>query len=269
LQNTAVNKDAKLLSAKSACISDSMSALWFGFESDNWIMKQKIILEIVPWVDRKANRGWTTENRKSIVNLCKSSELGRRMLNGDDFCVCVLDKIQQKYKFAEYQKLLSSEKIKAFSDFGNYCLTDKTANKTILNSLRADAGQHIKDGRYDDAIRLLQGGIIENGNATAADHYLLGKLYLLTKQPVKALKTLKQGEKLDDSELLVQVTLAHAYLLNDEYQEAKEIHKKYRNQNVTTSQSWIQRTKEDFAEFKRVGIQHPDFERLLKLLDVQ
>jgi hypothetical protein len=38
----------------------------------------------------------------------------------------------------------------------------------------------------------------------------------MTKQYGKAIKFLKEGEKQDDTELLVKLNLAHAYLMNDE-----------------------------------------------------
>jgi uncharacterized membrane protein YheB (UPF0754 family) len=44
----------------------------------------KIILEVVPWVDKKLSRGWSTENRNYIINQCKTS-LARSMPNSDDF----------------------------------------------------------------------------------------------------------------------------------------------------------------------------------------
>jgi hypothetical protein len=46
-------------------------------------MKQKILLEVVPWVDAKLSRGWTVENRKFVINQCKTSAL--ELANSDDF----------------------------------------------------------------------------------------------------------------------------------------------------------------------------------------
>jgi hypothetical protein len=37
------------------------------------------------------------------------------MTNSDDFCVCILDKINPQFK--EFQKLLAVERAKAFKDF--------------------------------------------------------------------------------------------------------------------------------------------------------
>lgn len=107
-QETPLSKDAKRLSIdKSSCLKSATRNLWFGFESSNWIMKQKIVLEVVPWVDTKLSRGWTLENRKFVINQCKTSALARKLANSDDFCICIQEKIQKKYKFQEFQDLLA------------------------------------------------------------------------------------------------------------------------------------------------------------------
>ncbi|TDE53432.1 tetratricopeptide repeat protein [Flavobacterium sp. GT3P67] len=267
VQDTPVSKDAKRLSAeKSACMQSNSGNLWFGFESKNWIMNQKIILEVVPWVDDKLSRGWTLENRKAIIDQCKTSNLAQKMTNSDDFCVCILDKIQSKYKFKEFQKLLAVERAKAFKDFGNSCFGETSLSKSVYGDLRKQATLLAKQGKQGEAILKLT-TIINDGKATALDYNAIGNSYLLTKQYGKAIKFLKEGEKLDSTELLIQLNLAHAYLLNDNYASAKAIYKEYQSQNVTDSLSWTQKVKQDFAAFKKAGITSGDFERILKLMD--
>lgn len=268
-QSTSVNKDARRLSMdKSSCLKADLEYLWFGFESKNWIMNQKIILEVVPWVDNKLSRGWTLENRQTIIKQIKTSDLVKKMINSkDDFSLCVLEKMQKKYKFKEFQNLLAIEKSKAFKDFGNACLSEKPMNKTILASIRLDASQHFSNKRYDEAIDLLSLGIIENGNAKALDYNALGTFYLYSKQYEKAIQALKEGEKADGSELLIQLNLAHVYLLKGDYKKAKEIHKKYNGQNVTTVWAWKNKTEYDFEELKKAGFKSDDFDRILKLLE--
>lgn len=266
VQAEPVSKDAKRLSVdKSSCLNGNSNALWFGFESKNWIMKQKIVLEVVPWVDKKLSRGWSLENRKSIIDQCKTSNLAQKMSNSDNFCVCVSERIQAKYKFQEFQKLLPMERSKVFKDAGDVCLNETNASPAISADLRKEASLLIKNGKYGTAIEKLA-LIINSGKATVLDYNAIGSCYLLTKQYGKALKYLQEGEKLDNTELLVQLNLAHAYLLNDNYKEAKKIYKKYQNQNVTDSLSWIQKTEQDFKAFQKAGIQNEDFERVLRLI---
>ena len=266
IQDEPVRKDAKRLSMdKSTCLK-SNNLLWFGFESKNWIMNQKIVLEVVPWVDYKLSRGWTKENRKAIIDQCKTSNLAQKMTNSADFCVCVSDKIQSKYSFKEFQKLLIEERNKAFKDFGTICFNETGASDAFNSDLRTQATVLAKKSSYGAAIAKMN-TIINNGKGSALDYNTLGYYYLLTKQYGKALKVLQEGEKLDATELLIQLNLAHAFLLNGNYKSAKAIHKTYSNQNVTDSLSWTQKTKLDFDAFQKVGIQDEDFDAVLKILE--
>ncbi|MBQ0908686.1 tetratricopeptide repeat protein [Flavobacterium sp. F-328] len=265
-QSKAVSKDAQLLSAdKSLCLQQNSSNLWFAFESKNWIMSQKIILEVVPWVDTKLSRGWTVDSRKAIIEQCKTSNLAKKMSNSDDFCVCILDKIQNKYKAKEFTKLLPAEQSKAFKDFGNNCYGETSLSQSIYADLRTQATTLAKQGKPAEAITQLL-TIVNDGQATALDYNALGRNYLMTKQYGKAIKYLQEGAQKDPSELLIQLNLAHAYLLNDNFSAAKKIHKTYQNQNVTAQASWVKQTELDFAAFAKAGIQSADFDRILKLL---
>lgn len=267
VQDTPVSKDAKRLSVdKTTCFKLNSNAIWFGFESKNWIMNQKIVLEVVPWVDNKASKGWTLENRKAIIEQCKTSNLAQKMTNSDDFCVCILDKIQEKYSYFEFQKLLLIERSKAFKDFGASCFGETSVSNATYSGLRKEALNFAKQGKYGQVIAKLT-TIINDGKANALDYNLIGTSYLLTKQYGKAIKFLNEGEKLDDAELLIKLNLAHAYLLNDNFKSAKLIYKKYQFQNVTDTLSWVEKTKLDFENFKKVGIQNENFEKVLTLIE--
>ena len=266
-QENAVSTDAKRLSIdKSLCLLPSSNAMWFGFESKNWIMNQKIILEVVPWVNNRLSSGWTLENRKLIIKQCKTSELAKRIINPDDFCVCVLDKVQKEYKFQEFQKLLEIEKSKVFKDFGSICFNETGASKTYYSELSSQATDLVKQGKYGEAIDKIA-IVVANGKANSKDYNTLGYAYIRTKQYGKAIKFLKEGEILDSSELLIQLNLAHAYLLNKDFKLSKQIHKKYQFQNVTDSLSWTQKVILDFETFKAAGLPSGDFDRILRLFE--
>ena len=263
----AISKDAKRISFdKSSCLQQNDGMIWFGFLSKNWILNQKVVLEVVPWVDTKLNRGWNQDNKNEIISLCKTSNMAQKMANSDDFCVCILDKIMKQYRYVEFQKLLAIEKTKVFKDFGNACYNDANISKNVFDDLRTQANTLIKLQKYNEAIPKLN-TIITDGKATALDYSAIGYAYILTKQYAKAIKFLKEGEKLDDTELAVKLNLAHAYLVSDDYSSAKSIYKKYQNQNVTDSLSWKDKAKLDLENFKKAGLPSSDFDRVLNLFD--
>jgi tetratricopeptide (TPR) repeat protein len=265
VQNNPVNKDAKRLSVNSsACFKSGF--MWFGFENKNWIMNQRIVLEVVPWVNTKLSRGWNLENRKSVLNLCKATDLAKKIPNSDNYCVCILEKLQKEYRFQEYQNLLAIEKTKVIRDFGNACFTETGGSNAIYSALRNQASDLLQQGKYGEAITKTR-TIIDNNQAIVSDFNTLGSCYILTKQYGKAIKYLKEGEKLDNSELLIQLNLAHAYLLNGDYSQAKSIYKKYQSQNVTDSLSWAQKIKLDFETFQKAGLPNDNFDRVLRLFE--
>lgn len=260
-----VSKDAKRLSInKSSCLKENISTIWFGFESKNWLLSQKVVVEVVPWVDIKLSRGWNQDNKNEIISLCKTSTMAQKMANSDDFCVCILNKIMKQYRYDEFQKLLAVEKKKVYKDFGNACYKDSDISKNIFNDLRTQSASLIKAQKYNEAIPKLN-TIVNEGKATALDYSSLGFCYILTKQYAKAFKALEEGEKLDDTELMVKLNLAHAYLVSNDYSAAKAIYKKYQTQNVTDSLSWVEKTKLDFKTFEKAGLPTKDFEKVLKL----
>ncbi|MCD8529567.1 MAG: hypothetical protein LRY25_02165 [Flavobacterium sp.] len=89
-QKEKVNKDAKLITSSSLCLTN-LPNLWFGFESQNWVMNQKIVLEVVPWVDYKASRGWTKEAKKEVLDIAEKSEVAKILTNKATFLATFID----------------------------------------------------------------------------------------------------------------------------------------------------------------------------------
>ena len=101
--------------------------------------------------------------------------------------------------------------------------------------------------------------------SSVLDYANFGYCYLITKQYGKAIKYLKEGEQKDPSELFIKLNIAHAYLLDNNYSEAKSIYKEYQTQNLTAKLSWTQKVKDDFEVFQKLGLPSGDFDRVLKL----
>lgn len=267
-QPNPVSKDAKVVSMqKSTCLNENTRNLWFAFENHNWIMNEKIVLEIVPWVDRKASRGWSQENKKTAVDFIKTAETASRLPNSDSFCFNLIEKIQTDYKFSEFQKLSAIEKNALIAKFEDAALSE-TGNTLIFNKIiRLEAKRMASQGKFENAIQLLNDKVINKGKGTALDYNSLAEQYIFTKQFEKALKSLKNAEKLDSSELLVQLNLAHTYMFLENTDVAKTIHNKYKEQNVSATQSWKNKTINDLDTFQKMNLPNDHFKKILRLVD--
>ncbi len=266
-QNNPINNEAKVLSlGKSACLTLKTENIYFGFESKNWVMNQKIILEIVPWVDNKLSRGWNSQNKQATLKLCKLSETAKKLQNSDNFCVCQIEKLQEKYKFFEFDNLLQAEKTSNLKTIEVDCLKKTGDNQLIDDTIRAEIDALIKNEKYDLAINKLL-YIVKIGNSTAIDFNNLCTCFMLTKQYQKALINIQKAEVLDNSDLQIQLNLAHSFMLNNDLKSAKKIHEKFKNQNLNSTQSWIEKTKIDFEYFLKSGLPNNNFNKILRIIE--
>ncbi len=265
VQNTPINKEAKLLTENSGCVSNNSKNLWIGFESDNWFMKQKIVFELVPWVNEKLSRGWTIAAKKSVLDEVKKLDIISSIAKKNEFAGSMLDLISKKMTYKEFKNLFPEEKQKIFSDLTFVALKETKEDEILSELNRKKSSELFNSGKKEAAITMLE-STIASPSKSASDYNLLGKYYILTFQHEKALKTLKTAEKIDESDLGIKLNLAHAYVLTDDFKKAKEIHKRFAGQNISADVSWKQQTKSDFAEFEKQGVNSKYFSKILKLL---
>lgn len=90
---------------------------------------------------------------------------------------------------------------------------------------------------------------------------------MLSKQYSKAEEAYSKGLKLNPSEIIFNLDLAHVYLFTDRLSKAKDLHKKYRNQSLSTGKSWAAQVKIDFSTFEKRGLPTNDFKKILRVLD--
>lgn len=267
VQNTPTNKEAKLLSSNSSCLTKNSQNLWFAFQSDNWLMNQKVVLEIVPWVNKKLSRGWTTETKKEVLNLAKTIKVYPGLTKKEQFSALLLDAISQKYTYKEYTSLLSQEKNTILDTLTEEILKKTGETNLLFNLARQKSNTAFLSGNIDVAITILQSEIIDKNRAEAMDYAVMGKYFLLSKQFDKAEKAFAIGIEKDATEINLQLNKAHLYLFTDRLSEAKELHKKYKNQNVNAKTGWIEQTKLDFELFKKYNLPTDDFKKILRVLE--
>lgn len=266
IQNEPINKEAKLLSEKSKCLNGNQN-LWFVFESDNWIMKQKIVFEVVPWVDYKFKNGWTNAAKKELLLEIENNVIFKSINQKYKLLGYFIETFTSKYDFNDYKEIIPAEKAKAFNDVMDESLKKSGLMKSYLDGIRAEAKRFLSAKEYEKGMSLIENEIIQKGRATDLDYGLQGDFYLMTKQYIKAEVAIKKAISMNATNIEHQLRLAHVYLFSDRVSDAKDIHKKYRSNNVSSSKSWVQATKEDFENFKKNGLPTDDFKKILRILE--
>jgi cytochrome c-type biogenesis protein CcmH/NrfG len=79
---------------------------------------------------------------------------------------------------------------------------------------------------------------------------LLGGYYLVTKQFAKAEQVYNSGLKLNPSDIIFQLKLAHVYMFTNRLSMAKALHKSFSNQNIESNKTWKEQVNDDFKEFQ-------------------
>lgn len=265
-QNNPVNKDARRITYQgTTCFRTG--EMWFGFESKNWILNQKIVLEVVPWVDAKRSRGWTTERKLDLINSSKDVAVYSLLNKKDEFSACYLESIEKKFSYREYKGLLEIELKRESDAITESCLLKTGESSKLLQLIRDKASKLFESGKSEAAIETIQTEIIDAKKATAMDYFDLGNYYLLTKQFSKAESSIEKGILIDSEEINLQLALAHLYLFTDRISEAKEIHKKHQDQNVSPAISWNKQVEKDFATFKKYGFPTKNFKKIRRILE--
>ncbi len=265
-QKEKVNKEVRLISTSSTCLTN-IPNLWFGFESQNWLMSQKIVLEVVPWVDYNVSRGWTKQTKKEIEKMCTSFSFYNQLSKKEIFTGEFINLFTERYKYAEFKNMLDSEKATINSEITLQSLNNTKQMNDFLEFKRKTAWDFYKKGEYQKAISFIQDEIIGNKWAQAKDYSALGDIYIETKQFIVAKESYFKATELDSNHLWYQLKYANALVFNDELSEAKEIHKKYKSNNIDAKTSWTQQAKFDVAFYKSKGLNVDDFKKILRILE--
>lgn len=259
-QNTPVNKDAKLFTTES-------DNFWFVFESNNWILKEKIALEVVPWVDHKLSRGWNSDTKKELISLLEKQKVTASLKKKDEFFALFLDDFSKKYTYKEYKQLLQVEKSNALEICTENALKKSGEVEKLYNAIRDKSRDLFQQEKTNEAIDVIATEMIAKKRATYKDFGILGDYYLLSKQFTKAEEAYQNGLKLNPSEINFQLNLAHVYLFTDRVSEAKEIYKKYANQTLFTGKTWKEQMKDDFENFEQRGFPKQNYKKILRMIE--
>lgn len=251
------------------CINGNATSLYFAFQSENSVLDERIILELLPWIDEEASKGWTKDIKDNLYKEFVSAMVsaGAEKEEAQNVSQCIILKMQSNYTLPQIQNYSEPELNAVFKQLGEECVEEGGYYEAMAedeqNTLAEEADKLAEDGKYGEAAdKLLE--LINSVESPEAFYYNeIGYNLLLSKQFTRALKYLKEGEIKDETDLLIQGNLAHAYLLSGDFQKANFIYQKYRGQNVDAKTSWEDMVKEDYDAFKKLGISSSKFAEIL------
>ena len=267
-QKNPVSKDAKVISlAKNICLDDDVKSIWFAFKNENWMMNEKIVLEIVPWVDKKASRGWTPKRKKDLVeNLMNNGDLTYVKKDiSRNVALSIFNQLEEKFRYQDFTLLSAEDQKFETEQLEEKAFIQNDALDLYYEMICYKANLLAKKGNVDEAIALIESKVTSKPTARAVNYNSLAELYVKSKQFEKALKTLKNAQNLDPSELKVQMNLAHVYMFMDNVGASKEIHKKYMNQNVSAKQTWKNKAINDLDGFKKTDLPQDNISKIWRL----
>jgi tetratricopeptide (TPR) repeat protein len=221
----------------------------------------------VPWVDYKASRGWTKQNKKELETEITRLNFVSSLTKKEIFSGELINLIIAKYKFNEFKDLLSSEKTNIIQNLSLIAIQNTKQMNDFLEFSRKTAWDFYKKNQHQKAIDYIITEIVENKWAQAKDYSALGDIYIETKQYVKAKESYLKAIQLDTNQLWYQLKYANALVFNDELSEAKEIHKKYKSNNIDVKTSWTQQAKLDIDFYKSKGLNVDDFKKIIRILE--
>lgn len=262
-----INKDSKVISIKNTNCFENAPSIWFGFENKNWVLSTKIVLEVVSWIDYSASRGWNLETKKELLTEAEKVTTVKMVANKNNYLATFLKVFTAKYKYSEYKQLLAIEKMNAMQSIATESLAQSGELQNYLDKIRSASFDLFKIGKSEEAITLIQKEIIEKKYAKDNDYSALGDIYLFNKQFVKAEEQYKKAIDKNTSELRHQLKLAHVFMFSNKIGEAKDIHKLYKDNNISANKSWIAQTKYDFEDFEKRGFSTDNFKKILRILE--
>jgi tetratricopeptide (TPR) repeat protein len=244
-----------------------VKSIWFAFKNENWMMNEKIVLEIVPWVDKKASRGWTLKRKKDLVeNLMNNGDLTYVKKDiSRKVALSIFNQLEEKFRYQDYTLLSAEDQKFETEQLEEKAFIQNDALDLYYEMICHKANLLAKKGNVDEAVALIESKVTSKPTAKAVNYNSLAELYMKSKQFEKALKTLKNAENLDPSELKVQMNLAHVYMFMDNVSTSKEIHKKYMNQNVSAKQTWKNKAINDLDGFKKTDLPQDNISKIWRL----
>ena len=101
---------------------------------------------------------------------------------------------------------------------------------------------------------------------TAEAYGTLAWYDLLDRKPQEAIAAVLEGLRIDPAQEWMKTNLAHGYLFDGQYEKARDLYLANRTNKLNDKQTFAEAVLDDFRRFREKGLNHPDMEKIEKLL---
>jgi hypothetical protein len=272
------------------CVNGVRGQIYIGFYNKNKVFSERIILEVLPWIDNKSVSGWTQEVKNKFIERM-IAQAPQDYPNKTKMATCITEGIIAQKTLYEFMALGKESQKDFINEITSLCEESTKDKKSEEMEIR----QKIRDASDSYGKIIVYNEIKDKGYFKERDYISCGKLYIETKQYLKGVKLLEKGVKEFDENLRLKLLLAHLYLFNEDVEQAKTIYKKYKNQNITNSGkqlvtpkaqekseevprktakasppvpiTFLEQIQKDFTAFEAKGIVNPHFKEILDFLN--
>ena len=222
---------------------------------------------------------WSGAKREAIFQEFQSSFEGKLTPSVSEVSMCMLSKLTNNFTPEEFDAKVKSEKEMLASWMKKDCYIE-TKNEGLekrmieLEAMKLKINELEQNGDFEAEAALAERTAFEFPSTACQKKHI--RALLLSNQLIKAQTLAETLAKNNPEDLVVQLNLAHIYLLSNHYKEAEKQYKKFQKQEIPPSEGsntegvvWEQMVASDFDFFIKNKIYHSSFDNIKKKLKIK
>ena len=222
---------------------------------------------------------WSGAQREAFFQDFQARFEGKLTPSVSEVSMCILTKVIHNFTPEEFNAKAKSEKERVISWMKKDCYVE-TQNENLekrmveLEEMKMKINELEQKGDFGAMVALAERAAFEFPSVAIQTRHI--RALLLSNQLSKGLTLAETLAKNNPEDLVIQLNLAHIYLLSNQYKEAEKQYKKFQKQQIYTSDGsntegvvWEQMVASDFNFFIKNKIYHSSFDNIKKKLKIK
>ncbi len=222
---------------------------------------------------------WTGAQREALFQAFQAGFEGKMTPSVSEVSMCLLSKVINNFTPQEFDSKAKSEKEVLLSWIKKDCYAE-TNNESLekrmieLDDMKLKINELEQNGDFEAMASLAERTVLEFPSVAIQTKHT--RALLLSNQLNKAQALAETLAKNNPTNLVVQLNLAHIYLLSNQYKAAEKQYKKFQKQEIegfngahTEGVTWEQMVATDFDFFIKNKIYNSSFDNIKKKLKIK